>query len=79
MLTISVTDLIPSSFTYLKNYNFFFRLLLITFSFILGIFLSYYISLKVEKEYSNSLKKGIISMLVIILHNIPEDCSCYVS
>ena len=53
MLTISVTDLIPSSFTYLKDYNFFFRLLLITFSFILGIFLSYYISLKVEKEHTN--------------------------
>ena len=80
MLTISVTDLIPSSFTYLKDYNFFFRLLLITFSFILGIFLSYYISLKVEKEYSNSLKKiEIISMLAIILHNIPEDCIYYVS
>ena len=73
MLTISVTDLIPSSFTYLKDYNFFFKLLLITFSFILGIFLSYYISLKVEKEHTNSLKKiGIISMLAIILHNIPE-------
>ena len=33
------------------------RFLLITFSFILGIFLSYYISLKVEKEHTNSLKK----------------------
>ena len=52
--------------------------LLITF--LLGMFLSYYISLKVEKEYSNSLKKiEIISMLAIILHNIPEDCSCYAS
>ncbi len=72
MLTISVTDLIPSSFDYLGNYNLVFRLLLMSFFFVLGIFLSYYISIRVNKE-DNSLKKvGIISMLAIILHNIPE-------
>ena len=72
MLTISLTDLIPSSFTYLSNYNLIFRLLLMSFFFVLGIFISYYISLKVNVD-DNSLKKvGIISMFAIILHNIPE-------
>ena len=27
----------------------------------------------------NLFKVGILSMIAIILHNIPEDCSCYVS
>lgn len=73
MLTISIIDLIPSSFNYLSNYHLLFRLLLIIFFFILGINLSYFISSKVDKENSNSLKKvGIISMLAIVLHNIPE-------
>jgi len=73
MLTISIIDLIPSSFSYLNDYQFIFRLLLILFFFILGVFISSYISLKVDKTSQNSLKKvGIISMLAIILHNIPE-------
>ncbi len=73
MLTISVIDLIPSSLANLSNCNFFLRILLIVFFLVLGIYLSYYISLKVAKKNNNSLKKvGIISMLAIILHNIPE-------
>ena len=73
MLTISIIDLIPESFIYLGNYNLLFKLLIIIFFFILGIFLSYYISLKVDNKDNNNLKKiGIISMIVIILHNIPE-------
>lgn len=71
MFTISIIDLIPSSFSYLSNYNLIFKILLISFFFILGVTLSNYISTKVENE--NSLKKvGIISMIAIILHNIPE-------
>ncbi len=73
MLTISLIDLIPSSFSYLSKYNFIFRILLMIFFFLLGILLSSYISSKVSKENTNSLKKvGIISMLAIIIHNIPE-------
>lgn len=72
MLTISVTDLIPSSFNYLSNYNLVFRLLLMSFFFVLGVFLSFYISLKVPSGEDSLKKVGIISMLAIILHNIPE-------
>lgn len=71
MITISLTDLIPSSFVYLSEFVFFYRVLILFFFLILGIFLSYYISLKVDSN--NSLERvGIISMLAIILHNIPE-------
>lgn len=72
MLTLSIIDLLPSAFSYLNNYNLFFKLLLISFFFILGIYMSSYISSLVEIE-NNSLKKvGIVSMIAIILHNIPE-------
>lgn len=73
MLTISIIDLIPSSFTYLNNYHLFFRLLIMFFFFVLGVFLSSFISSLCEKNNTDSLKKvGIISMFAIILHNIPE-------
>jgi len=73
MLVISLLDLLPSSYLYLSNYNFFFRLLLLIFFFILGVFTSFYISYKETKKENNSLKKiGIISLIAIILHNIPE-------
>lgn len=73
MITISVIDLIPSSFSYLDKYQLLFRLLIMAFFFVLGIYLSFYISGMVEKTSNNSLKKvGIVSMLAIVLHNIPE-------
>ncbi|MBR3661515.1 MAG: ZIP family metal transporter [Bacilli bacterium] len=71
MVTISIIDLIPSSFNYLKDYNFIFKILLILFFIILGVFLSNYISHKIDDN--NNLKKiGIVSLIAIILHNIPE-------
>ncbi len=71
MLTVSITDLIPSSFSYLEEFVLLYRILIMIFFLILGIFLSFYISLKVDTN--NSLERvGIISMLAIILHNIPE-------
>ena len=73
MLTISIIDLIPSSNNYLSNYHFIFRLLLMLFFFVLGLFISTYISNKVELNNHESLKKiGIISIIAIIFHNIPE-------
>lgn len=72
MFTISFIDLLPSAFSYLKYYNFFFKYLLIFFFFILGIFISNYISLKVKNNNSNLNKIGLISLIAIILHNIPE-------
>ena len=72
MLTISIIDLLPSAFKYLNEYNILFQMLIIIFFFILGIFISNYISHHVISD-SDSLKKvGIISLIAIILHNIPE-------
>ena len=71
MITLSIIDLIPSSLKYLNNFMIIYKLLIFIFFFIFGIYLSYFISKRIENN--NSLKKiGIISLLTIILHNIPE-------
>ena len=72
MFTISLIDLLPSAFSYLDNFNFLFAILLIAFFFVLGVFISTFISAKVETENSSLKKVGIISMIAIILHNVPE-------
>lgn len=83
MLTISIIDLIPSSLDLIiKNYKFIYSLILTLLGFIIGIILSSIIDSKVDKKSkknSKLYKLGIITMFVIMMHNIPEDCSCYVS
>lgn len=82
MICVSLTDLIPESFHALSTYlNLFPLLCTVLIGINLGILLSSKIEKKVAKqEKSSSLYKiGIISMLAIILHNIPEGCVQYVS
>ena len=50
MLTISIIDLLPSAFKYLNEYNILFQMLIIIFFFILGIFISNYISHRVISD-----------------------------
>ena len=75
MVCVSMLDLIPESIKYLsKNYNGF---IVIIFSF-MAIFLGILVSMILDKEIdrvnkgSNLYKVGILSMIAIILHNIPE-------
>ncbi len=75
MLCISILDLIPESIKNL-NYN-----IILSFSFLLvGIITSYLIDKFVDKinKSSNLFKVGILSMIVIILHNIPEGIVTYI-
>ena len=82
MLSVSLTDLIPEGMNLLRNY--FNGLLTCTISFsliLLGILLSNKISKIISlKQHSNNLYKiGIISMISIILHNIPEGIATFIS
>ncbi len=83
MLTISIIDLIPNSLNLIvKEYKFIYSVFLILIAFLIGILVSSIIDSKVEKTSKKSpklYKIGVITMLVIMMHNIPEDCSCYVS
>lgn len=84
MISVSVLDLIPTAFVELRNVFYIFPVIIITFIFIIiGIIITI-ISNKIFPN-NNSMnnnrlyKTGIFSMIAIMLHNIPEDCSCYVS
>lgn len=83
MITVSVLDLVPESIKLLRLACSPFWTISLSFIFIIiGIIISslidYYLP---SNSYNNDnlYKVGIISMLAIIIHNIPEDCSCYVS
>lgn len=83
MITISIIDLVPNSFLLIINrYNLIYTLFLIIIGFLIGIVISSIIDKKIEKKSKNGLKLyklGIITMIVIMLHNIPEDCINYAS
>ena len=78
MLCISICDLIPESFKYLRIFKPY-KIIFISFMFLLlGIIISYIIDKYIDKyNNSNLYKVGILSMIVIILHNIPEGIITY--
>ena len=82
MITVSILDLIPNSFLLLINKNILYTLFLILIGFLIGIFISSIIDQKVDKNSKNSIKLyklGIISMFVLIMHNIPEGIVTFIT
>ena len=82
MITVSILDLIPNSFLLLINKNILYTLFLILIGFLTGIFISSIINQKVDKNSKNSTKLyklGIISMFVLIMHNIPEGIVTFIT
>ena len=79
MAYISIFDLIPESFTYInKLYSFIPTVILIFIYNIFGGLLVYTINKK--SKIDNKLYKiGIISMIALILHNIPEGIITFIS
>ena len=74
MVSISIIDLIPESIRYLRaNYSGIYVIILSFIFITLGIITSYYLDKLVNKSNGNNLYKvGILSMIAIIIHNIPE-------
>lgn len=82
MICVSVVDLIPESINYLRDYFSGGLIILLCFIFMfIGIIISMILDRTIDKfsDGNNLFKVGILSMIAIILHNIPEDCSCYES
>ncbi len=81
MITVSIIDLIPEGINYLHKTFKIFPTILITLIFIvIGIILSMTIDKYINKNREGELYKvGIISMIAIILHNIPEGIATYLS
>ena len=81
MLTISFLSLIPEAFSLFSNLFFTFPTLLILLIFIvIGIIFSSIIDSSIEKKFNNNLYKlGIISVIALVIHNIPEGITTFVS
>ncbi len=88
MLTVSITDLIPESVNLIQHDNNGFLTVILCFFFIiLGIIISmlidYYLPsqpIEIKDTKSNTLYKvGLISMVAIILHNIPEGIATFIT
>ena len=85
MICVSMIDLLPNCYKMILDVsNFFIKLLLTLIFMVIGVIISMLIDKYLPSEYENKnnnglYKIGIISMVAIILHNIPEDCSCYES
>lgn len=81
MLFISLTDLIPESYNMFKNiFRLFPLIILILININIGIILSFYIKKYIPENNNNNLYKvGLISMLAIIMHNIPEGMATFMA
>ena len=83
MFTISIIDLIPNSLSLIiKTYNYIYTALVVLIGFFIGVLISSIIDLKVEKaskKGSKLYKLGIISMIVIVMHNIPEGIATFMT
>lgn len=81
MLSVSITDLIPESISLLSNNSMITTCLSSLIFIIIGIIFSMLIDYYLPTEFnSNNLYKlGIISMLAIILHNIPEGIATFLT
>lgn len=85
MICVSLTDLLPNSFDMILNSNNSFPKLILTLIFlVLGIIISMLIDKYLPSEYENKDNKGlykigIISMVAIILHNIPEGIATFIT
>jgi len=83
MFTISLIDLIPNSLNLIiKEYKFIYTVFIVLFGFFMGVIVSNIIDQKVEKSSekgSKLYKLGIITMLVIMMHNIPEGIATFIT
>ena len=80
MLCISLTDLIPESIYMFKNtFNTIITIVLTLTLISIGIIISIIIEKTIDTNNNSLYKTGIISMLAIIIHNIPEGIITFIS
>lgn len=82
MILISITDLIPTSFfNIIENVRVGKALFFMILSFFLGAFLINLIDKKIDKykNDNNLYKVGILSAVVLMLHNLPEGVATFLS
>lgn len=81
MINISIFSLIPESFHYLNMPLSFPTIILLLIFINIGIIISLYIDKKLDRVIENSslYKIGILSLITLILHNLPEGITTYLT
>lgn len=82
MISISITDLIPnSSFVLISKYSLFKGSTISIISFIIGILSIKYLNkcIKTQSNNNNLYKLGILNMVALMLHNLPEGIATFMS
>ena len=83
MILISITELIPEGFFYLNSiYNTFWAILTLILMLFIGILLNTYLNRKIVKRVGNNdnlYRVGILSMLALMIHNLPEGILTFLS
>lgn len=83
MIGISITELIPeSTFYIITDFKLAKGISVCFFSFVIGIFLIYWLNKKIDShslEHQDLYKLGILSMLALMLHNLPEGIATFMS
>lgn len=77
MLTVSIIDLIPESLT-LLNTNLFLKIIYLLISINIGIILTLYLDKNIDID-NKLYRVGVISLIGIIIHNIPEGIATYMT
>ena len=82
MITICITDLIPSSYLTIKSrYEVIPAILIVSFFIIVGIIFSMFINKFIPSDKNNNklFRTGILSMITLMLHNIPEGIVTFIT
>lgn len=83
MIGISITELIPeASYSILVNFKLAKGILISLLVFSIGILSVYFLNKKIEKSSSSDLdlyRLGVLSMLALMLHNLPEGIVTFLS
>ena len=80
MIIVSFTDLIPNGFQLFSNtYSLVFSILLLLIAINIGVLLSKSINKCIPNNNNFLYRVGILSMLAIMLHNIPEGIATYIT
>ena len=79
MTLISLFDLIPSSYPIIiDNYGFIYGIVIFILIFLLGYQSVKLINDKIKSDVSSLYKIGILSMISLVLHNIPEGIAVFI-
>lgn len=83
MIGLSITELIPeSTFMIITNYKLAKGIFICLLTFLIGVFIIKWLNKKLDSERDKNVdlyKLGILSMLALMLHNLPEGVATFMS